>query len=95
MRHFFTLGSTPIEEDCAQVGEPDYRRRALHECWQFIQLLRDTFGPEPEGTELRTKSFEHDFGMYYEAVCYFDTDLPASIDYASRCESEAPTTWEG
>ena len=94
MRNFFVLGPTPIEEDCAQVGEPDYHRKALRESRRFIQLLRDTFGSEPEGAALRIKAFEHDFGTYHEVVCWFDPDIPESIDYACTCEIETPMTWE-
>jgi hypothetical protein len=95
IRHFISLGPTPPEEPCAQVGEPDYRRKALAECQRFIVLLRETFGPEPEGAELQTKSFPHDFGTYYEVVCCYDPDHPASMDYAFRLEKETPSTWEG
>lgn len=30
----------------------------------------------------------------YEVVCWYDDAFPESIDYAFRCESGAPTTWE-
>jgi hypothetical protein len=94
MRDYISIGSTPCEEPCAQVGQPDYRKKALAECHRFIELLRKTFGPEPEGAELRVKAFPHDFGTYYEVVCYFTPDLRASVEYALRCESEMPATWE-
>ncbi len=95
MRDFIVVGETPLDEDCAQVGESDYHRKALRECQRFIQLLRDTFGPKPEGAALRIKSFEHDFGTYHEVVCWFNPELPGFVDYAFRCESETPKTWEG
>ena len=41
------------------------------------------------------KSFNHDFGMYYEVVCLFDTDDEEAAHYAYRCEDELPATWEG
>jgi hypothetical protein len=95
MQNYFCLGPSPAEEDCAQVSQPGYRERALKECARYIQLLRDTFGQEPEGARLSFKWFEHDFGAYCEVVCYFDTDVEASIEYAQRCEYGAPATWEG
>lgn len=95
MRNFFTLGPTPTDEDCAQVGTPNYQTRALKECRRFIALLRRVFGSEPEGAELRVSGFDHDFGRYYEVVCWFDTEMPASVAYASRCDDETPATWEG
>jgi hypothetical protein len=95
MRDFITLGPTPTEEDCAQVGTSEYYDQARKECRRFIELLRTTFGPEPAGTLLRMKAFDHDFGTYHEVVCYYDTDIPESVDYAFRCEAETPKTWEG
>jgi hypothetical protein len=82
MRDVFPLGPTPIEESCAQVGQPGYRAQALAECARFIALLRATFGPEPEGAARRTEGFDHDFGVYFAVVCAFDTDYPAAVAYA-------------
>ena len=61
----------------------------------YILLIRQKLGQEPEGSWLSTKSFPHDFGTYYDVVCYFNTDIEASVDYAYRCEAETPATWEG
>ena len=94
-RNYFCIGSSPCEEDCAQVGTPDYHRKAIAECHRFIQLIRDTLGLEPEGAELRIKAFDHDFGEYHEVVCWFETDNEAARAYAARCEDDAPATWEG
>jgi hypothetical protein len=94
MKDYVTIGSTPCDEPCAQVGQPNYRKHALKECRRFLELLRRKFGPEPEGAELCVKAFPHDFGTYYEVVCEFDSDLQASVEYALRCEDETPATWE-
>jgi hypothetical protein len=94
MREYLEIGTSPTEEDCVQVGSDNYRNRARAEAFRFIELLRKTFGYEPDGAELTVKWFDHDFGPYCEVVCYYDTDLPESIDYAFRCESEAPEYWE-
>jgi hypothetical protein len=93
MSDYIPLGPTPADEPCAQVGEELYAQKARAECRRFIKLLRETFGPEPSGAYLAVKVFPHDFGAYYEVVCYFNSDVPESIDYALRCEDEAPTTW--
>ena len=95
VRDFVTLGTTPYDEPCACMGEPDYHVTALSECLRFILLLRETFGVEPEGAWLSVKSFPHDFGIYQEVVCYFNTDIPESMDDAFRCENERPATWKG
>jgi hypothetical protein len=95
MRDYLTIGSAPCDEDCAQVGQPDYTWQARKECQRFIQLIREKLGPEPEGACLAIKSFPHEFGEYLEVVCHFDTDVRDAVDYAYRCESETPATWEG
>ncbi|RLG67554.1 MAG: hypothetical protein DRO11_09995 [Methanobacteriota archaeon] len=94
MFDYIEIGPAPADESCAQVGDPDYSEKALKECRRFIKLIRSKLGPEPEGAELRVKSFSHDFGRYYEVVCYYDSDNEEAMEYAFRCEREAPTTWD-
>ena len=94
MPSYLSLAPTPVEEDCAQVGTADYAIRARAECQRFITLLRKKFGPEPDGARLAVKSFPHDFGDYFEVVCYFDENLPESVEYAYRCEENLPATWD-
>lgn len=99
MKDFLTIGQTPCEEPCAPFGEPGYREKAVQECTRFIQLLRKKFGLEPEGARLSIKWFPHDVGVigydyYCEVVCYYNTEIPESVDYAFRCEAEMPATWE-
>ena len=93
-RDYIDIGSTPCEEDCAQVGEPDYARKARSECNRFIDLLRRTLGPEPAGAQLSVKANPHDFGTYFSVICYCDTDNEAAEKYAYRCEGEAPVPWD-
>jgi hypothetical protein len=61
MKTYLSLAPTPIEEDCAQVGTSGYREQVLEECARFMRLLRQKFGPEPEGAWLSVKWFDHDF----------------------------------
>lgn len=93
MRDYINIGSAPCDEDCAQVGQPNYASKAQQECGRFIEAIRSKLGPEPQGAELRVKGFPHDFGRYYEVVCYFDDNNEAAMEYAFKCEAEAPTTW--
>ena len=95
MQNYFSIGPSPYEEDCAQVGTPGYRNKAVAECTRYIELLRKTFGPEPKGARLGIKWFDHDFGSYCEVVCYFNTENATALEYAQRCEDNAPATWEG
>jgi hypothetical protein len=94
MQTYLSLAPAPVEEDCAQVGTPDYHTQAHAECRRFIALLRTKFGPEPDGARFAIKSFPHDFGNYLEVVCYFDETLPVSVEYAYRCEADLPATWD-
>jgi hypothetical protein len=93
MHTYVELAPAPSEEDCAQVGTPGYREQALQECARFIQLLRQKFGPEPEGAWLSVKWFDHDFGPYCEVVRYYNTDILPSVEYANICEANLPATW--
>lgn len=101
MRDYITIGSSPPDEDCAQAGSLDYADVAHEECRRYIDCIRKKLGPEPLGAKLGIKKFPHDgirpgdIVEYLEVVCYFDTELPDSQEYAYRCESEGPLTWEG
>lgn len=94
MREYVEIGPVPPDEECAQVGDPDYRSKALKECRRYIRLIRKKKGLEPEGAELKIKWFQHDFGSYAEVVCYYDENNKKAIDYAFRCESKGPQKWE-
>lgn len=94
MRDYIDIGPSPSDEDCVQVGDDNYTRKATVECRRFIELIRKTLGEEPKNTQLRVKFEPHEFGSYASVVCYYDDNDKESIDYAFRCESEAPTRWE-
>jgi hypothetical protein len=88
------LGLLSSQESCAQVGQENYAECAKAECLRFIQLLRKTFGEEPEGARLAIKRFDHDFGSYYEVVCWYYEENEASVEYAYKLEAETPEHWE-
>ena len=94
MREYIELASTPYEEECAQVGRPDYRERAVAECNRLRDQLRRQFGEEPDGARLAIKGNLHDFGTYYELVCYYELGLEESIAYAMKCDNEFPAYWD-
>lgn len=94
-RDYVSIGASPCEEDCVQV-EPTgaYIGPMKAECRRFLDLIRKKLGPEPEGAMLGIKSNPHDFGTYYEVVCYYyDDENEEAAKYAYRCESESPKTW--
>ena len=87
------IGSTPCNEDCAQVGEPDYARDAKIECRQFIEAIRKVCGHEPEGARLKITTSEHDWGTLYDVSVVYDTDNEKAAEYAYMVEDKAPQTW--
>lgn len=88
------IGSAPSEEDCVQVNpQGDYHEAMRAECRRFLGLILKKMGPEPPGAKLVIKENPHEFGSYDEVVCVFDNQDEEAIQYALRCEDEAPTTW--
>lgn len=93
MRDNIAIGSAPCDEDCVQVTkEGDYHEAMKAECLRFMELIRKKLGPEPPGAHLAIKSNPHDFGTYYDIVCYFDDEDEEARKYAFRCEGQAPRT---
>jgi hypothetical protein len=94
MTEYINIGSSPYEEDCAQVGSENYREQARKECKAFLQQclreLKQEFGEIK--TTLRVKSFPHDFGTYHEVVAYFDE--ADSTEQAFWLESNGPAEWD-
>lgn len=93
MRDYITVGPSPYDEPCAQLGEPNYTAAARAECRRFIEAIAAKLGPPPKGALLAVKGFPHEYGTYYEVVCYFDDADEAATEYACACESKAPATW--
>ena len=92
-RDYITIGPCPAEENAVQVGCDNYSYLAQEQCRKYLKRIREMLGPEPEGAQLQIKSFPHDFGSYYEVVCYYDPNNEESVDYAFKCEAESPVTW--
>lgn len=93
-KYHVSLGATPGDEECAQLGSPSYHERAREECQRYINQIRKLNGPEPEGAKLKIKSFPHDFGSYLEVVCEYDSDSDAATAYAFEVENDLPANWE-
>lgn len=97
MLDYYTLGPTPPEESCAQVGSDryDYQHITRRECNARKHQLERAF-PELSNSKcfLRVKSFPHDFGAYWEVVVYFNEDNNEEVELANRIESDCPTRWD-
>jgi hypothetical protein len=90
MRDYLSIGSSPYDEDCAQVGSCDYERRSRKELRAFKHQLQRLF----PNAEIAIKSFPHDFGTYREVCVFFDDEDEASTDIALNVESNTPAQWD-
>ena len=89
------LGSTPFDEDCAQVGAPDYHVRATYECRAFLMQM-ERVHPLPDGAEYVSILSPHDFGSYREVVVRYDPDTcsPEAAQAAWDAEQMVPPHWD-
>lgn len=98
MKDYLSIGSSPPDESCAQVGTNDYYEQSLKECTAFKHQLERIFqnkdGELPEGCYFSIKSFPHEFGTYREVVCYFDDDNEESSNFAFNVEQNTPDKWD-
>jgi hypothetical protein len=96
MMENLNIGSTPNEEECAQVGNADYYERAIKECRAYMAQIQKHY-PEPENGYLKLKGFPHDFGSYYEVVAYYDQSDAEAVKWAYDIEGDdlgVLSTWD-
>ena len=94
MRDFMTLGPVPYEEECIQVSpEVDYTEMR-NEVSKFVAMLERRFTNIPENAYFGIKRESHDFGTYFEAAVYWDTNDTDSQTFAFFVENNLPATWK-
>lgn len=92
---YMEIGPAPCEENCAQVGEPDFKAKATKEMNAYInQLYRQFPELENNNTYLKKKWYNHDFGTYGEVVVVYDENDNESYDLAIRIENNLPYEWD-
>lgn len=90
----FDFDTTPVDEECEQMG-PNYNpEKARFEAACLIGQLRRHFGAEPEGARLRIRENPHDFGTYLSVQIRFDEQNEAASNYAYGMEANFPTLWD-
>ena len=91
---YIELGSSPVCETCVQVSKDDYIQDMKKECFRYKDYLEELF-PIPDGVYawFSVKSFNHDFGTYYEVIINYDEDEESS-DFAYHVEDNLPEYWE-
>lgn len=89
--NYISIGPTPCDESCIQVGSGDYYSKMRKESYIFKRMIERIFSP-PNIVSIRVKSFSHEAGPYCEVVCqYFDD---TGEDFALKLEKEVPTHWD-
>lgn len=100
MQHHISLGSTPPEEACAQVGADNYYEQAKKECnaykAQLMRLVVKEFGVLPDDTtfRLRVRGQEHDYGTYYEVFAFFSEYDAKASEMAFWLDANIPGQWD-
>jgi len=91
MRDYLTLGPTPVDEPCQQVGTSHFDKQAeTRELRAFLHQLERLY---PKG-EFSIKAFPHDFGTYREVVVWFDEEIPETLELAIQVEGNTPLNWD-
>ena len=94
MKDFMTLGPVPFEEECIQVSpEVDYSAMRK-EVSNYVALLESRFINTPENAYFGIKRESHDFGTYFEAAVYWDTEDADSQAFAFFVENRLPASWK-
>ena len=96
MRDYLTLGCTPCDEECAQVGSDDYTVKSMQECEAYRHQLERKFQKvlATSGVRLQVKTFPHDFGSYREVVVSYDDQNEGEVETALAIERELPEDWD-
>ena len=95
MRDRYELGTTvPHEEQCSQVGAPNFSITSRMEARALISQLRRLHGPEPEGAVLKLISCPHDFGTYYDVAVEYQDDSEEAEAYMLKIDGGVPDTWD-
>jgi len=85
-----TIGSSPTEEDCAQVGSADFSELSRLECQLYKEALQLAY-PPPTGAYFAIKSFPHDYGTCQEVCAVYSEDSEEAVTWAFMAEDGLPT----
>jgi hypothetical protein len=92
---YIEIGSTPYDEDCAQVGANGYREEAMKEMDAYINQLNRHFTIAiTYGIKFKQKWFNHDFGSYGEVCMYWNNENEDANTIAYEIESNLPGKWD-
>jgi len=94
MKDYIDLASSPLNEDCAQVGSPDYHERSRLELRELKRMMEAVHPSSIPGAYYAAKTFPHDFGSYSELCAIFDDEDEAAAEWAYEAEDHVPDDWD-
>jgi len=96
MLDYLNLGPTPSNEDCAQVGSPDFKNRADKELDAYKAQLERMFPGLETHKHMKFKKmwFPHEFGSYGEIVIVYDDSNELEAATAIEIEWNTPSYWD-
>lgn len=93
MRDYMTLGSTPCDEPCEQLGAQYDEAKARNEVTVYCKQLVRQF-EECDRVMFGIRRQSHDFGTYYEAAVYYDDADAIAMEQAFKVEGELPLQFD-
>ena len=90
MKDYLLIDTTPWEETCTQIGDPDYYGKARAEGRRMIAQI-DKHYPLPENASMgytTLKSESHEYGSYYQIKIIYDDECELSTNWAYSIEGD-------
>ena len=84
MRDSLSLGPTPPEEECIQVGDELYYPLARAQCNKYIEAIKAYHGELPYGVTFKIKSCPHDGLHLGDVIEYLDVEVYYTVDESRR-----------
>jgi hypothetical protein len=96
MIDYLYLGPTPGDENCAQVGDDNFREQCNKEMDVYIAQLKRMY---PETANYKGISFkkhwqQHDFGSYGEVIITYNDEVEEEETLALKVEWNLPRNWD-
>jgi hypothetical protein len=91
----FNLGTTvPHEEECIQLGQPNYSAFSKIEANTLMKQIIRELGNPPSGCRMKLVGCEHDFGVYYDIALVYDEDDEEHVEWFLKVEGKLPMNWD-
>jgi len=91
----FNLGTTvPHEEECIQLGQPNYSAFSKIEANTLMKQIIRELGNPPSGCRMKLVGCEHDFGVYYDIALVYDEDDAEHVEWFLKVEGKLPMNWD-